>query len=299
MEKSSYNIKDVYKDISTINDYFSESNQSGAIIQKTENIIHKYCHFGNTSGNGQCRDYFEMASSGVIHLLEHLKKYNLGYDKLAEYAILWLSYKLAVKPTKKMTDLNKFYNKYIETNECYNSKINGNDGLTYKAIIDKKKDLMNIKEISHFDNPFSLLCNLYNKTNNETLVCGLYLDYANLFAESFKKRSQLSNNKEGSLYNKLLSILSDDYNHLKKKCVNFPSIPEIKHKKSPVINPEATSSSSSISTTLIPALSVFPVIPVFLGIAYKYSLFGIDKLFQRQYLRKKLKKVKKKMKLNI
>ncbi|CAD2112232.1 CIR protein PIR protein [Plasmodium vinckei] len=57
---------------------------------------------------------------------------------------------------------------------------------------------------------------------------------------------------------------------------------------------EFTPSNSSTSSKLIPVLSIFVVIPIFLGIAYKYSLFGVDKLFQRQYLRKKLKKVKKK-----
>ncbi|CAD2086703.1 CIR protein PIR protein [Plasmodium vinckei lentum] len=57
---------------------------------------------------------------------------------------------------------------------------------------------------------------------------------------------------------------------------------------------EFTSSNSSTSSKLIPVLSIFVVIPIFFGIAYKYSLFGVDKLFQRQYLRGKLKKNKKK-----
>ncbi|SCL84244.1 Plasmodium variant antigen protein Cir/Yir/Bir, putative, partial [Plasmodium chabaudi adami] len=60
------------------------------------------------------------------------------------------------------------------------------------------------------------------------------------------------------------------------------------------LNPEATPSSSSIASKLIPALLIF-AIPLFLGIAYKYSLFGFDKRLQRQYIREKLKKIKKKM----
>ncbi|SCL84051.1 Plasmodium variant antigen protein Cir/Yir/Bir, putative, partial [Plasmodium chabaudi adami] len=60
------------------------------------------------------------------------------------------------------------------------------------------------------------------------------------------------------------------------------------------LNPEATSSGSSIASKLIPALLIF-AIPLFLGIAYKYSLFGFDKRVQRQNLREKLKKIKKKM----
>ncbi|EUD70932.1 hypothetical protein YYG_04056, partial [Plasmodium vinckei petteri] len=80
-----------YKDINTINNYFTETKYSfGATLYRTDPIINKYCHYGNTSGNGNCRDYIQRTSSGVIHLLEKLKdKKGLEYDKLAEYAILW------------------------------------------------------------------------------------------------------------------------------------------------------------------------------------------------------------------
>ncbi|CAD2105454.1 PIR protein CIR protein [Plasmodium vinckei petteri] len=290
-----------------------------------------------------------MTSSGVIHLLKTLRdKYNLEYGKLAEYAILWLNYKLNAKTTQKMTDLNKFYTSYIVNNKCYNDKINGNDSMTYKDIIDKKKDLMDIKEISKFNIPFYILFYLNYVFHDEYLDCTYNSNLAKRFAKDFEELSKDSKNIEESLYNKILSTLSDDYKNLKniygkKKSCNFIDLPKIEPKNKPSENlaqnpvenrvessvqptalnleklsvqstalspaeksgqifgetPEVTSSSSSISTTLIPALSVFSVIPVFLGIAYKYSLFGVDKLFQRQYLRTKLKNVKKKMKLNI
>ncbi|CAD2102124.1 CIR protein PIR protein [Plasmodium vinckei petteri] len=323
MAKPSYNIEDVYRAISTINGYFYEEKQNGATIQKTEKIIHDYCHYGKASGNGNCSDYFQKASSGVIHLLKKLKGVSgLECDKLGEYAILWLSYKLLIKPKNNGVNLNHFYTNYIVKNNDYNNKIkdNDNDSLTYKAIIDTKKDLMNIKKITEFSYPFSILFYLYNVIKGNSLDCKKYPNYANNFAKQFEELSKDSNNIEGSSYNKMLSTLSNDYNNLKKiydnkNSCNFPPLPEIKPKKKPSENPaeisgrgfeqisgqtsEVISSSSSISTTLIPGLSVVSAIPVFLGIAYKYSLFGIDKLFQRQYLRKKLKKVKKKMKLNI
>ncbi|CAD2096462.1 CIR protein PIR protein [Plasmodium vinckei brucechwatti] len=319
-----YNIENVYKAIITINDYFFENKQGQLIVPNNNRSIHDYCHYGSNTGKGNCSGYFEMAGSGVIHLIKKLKDtHNLEYEQLAEYAILWLSYKLNIYTKNNTPKLNDFYTKYIETNKHYNEKING-DGPTYKAIIDKKKNLMYTNDVYYLNHPFSLLCNLYKMINEGYTYCNFYLGYANLFADSFKKRNEHSNNKEGSLYNKILSTLSDDYTNVKniyhsKKCTSFPSIPEIKHKKRPVENsvkgslessangseqilgytPEGTSSNSSISTTLIPGLSVVSVIPVFLGIAYKYSLFGVDKLFQRQYIKNKLKKVKKKMKLNI
>ncbi|EUD69649.1 hypothetical protein YYG_05124 [Plasmodium vinckei petteri] len=264
-----------------------------------------------------------MTSSGIIHLLKMLKdNHRLEDDKLSEYAILWLIYKLNVQTINRGINLNNFYTKYIETNKHFNEKIKGEGSLTYKEIIDKKKDLMNInnKEISKFNIPFYIVFYLFDTVYDEYVNCTHKTSYARLFASEFEKFNNDSNNIEGSLYNKMISTLSDDYNKLKniyhnKKCTSFPPIPKITPKKplaqSPVEisgkvseqmlveTPKVTSSSSSISTTLIPALSVFSIIPVFLGIAYKYSLFGVDKLFQRQYLRKKLKKVTTKMKLNI
>ncbi|CAD2084088.1 CIR protein PIR protein [Plasmodium vinckei lentum] len=334
MAKPSYNIKDVYKDIYTINNYFTETKQNGATIQRTDKIIHDYCHYGKTSGKGNCSDYIQMASSGVIHLLKTLKdKHHLEYDQLAEYAILWLRYKLNQKSPYHKTELNDFYTNHIEKNNDYNNKIKGDDTMTYKDIIDKKKDLMNINGMTKFSYPFSILLFLYSEINKSIPNCKTHLGQAKDFDTRFKEFNKDPNHIEGSSYNKLLSTLSNDYNHLKNiyygknKSCDFPSLPELTPKKIsekiPVKNsgqssleksgkgseklsvqptaliPEVTSSSSSILSTLIPGLSVVSVIPVFLGIAYKYSLFGVDKIFQRQYLRKKLKKIKKSMKINI
>ncbi|CAD2099483.1 CIR protein PIR protein [Plasmodium vinckei] len=314
MAQPSYNINDVYKDIYTINNYFTETlTNVGATIQRTDLIINNYCHYGSTSGNGNCRDYIQRASSGVIYVLKTLKeKYDLEYDKLAEYAILWLRYKLNQTAPYHKTELNDFYTNHIEKNNDYNKKIKDN-GPTYKEIIDKKKDLMNINinEISKFSYPFSLLLFLYNENKTNNLNCTKHLGKAKDFASRFEGINKDPNNIEGSSYNKILTTISNDYGNLKKKCNNFPSLPELTPKKRPAEKSvkgsgktlgetlEVTSSSSSILSTLIPALSIVSVIPVFLGISYKYSLFGVDKLFQRQYLRTKLKKVKKKMKLNV
>ncbi|CAD2096819.1 CIR protein PIR protein [Plasmodium vinckei] len=278
-----YSIEDLYKDINTIDRYFYEEKQSGATIEITDKIIHDYCHYGNTSRKNDCRDYLEKASSGVIHLLKKLKEnYDLEYDKLSEYAILWLRYKLNQKEPHYKTKLSEFYNNYIQTNKHYNDKIKGNGSMTYKEIIDTKKDLMDIEEMTKFSYPFKMLLLLYDKNSNNSGKC-THSDYAKYFADEFEKINKISNNIGSSSYNKMLYRLSDDYNNLISKCTNFPPLPKI---KTPL-------------TTVIPVLSTFSVIPVFLGIAYKYSLFGVDKLFQRQYLRKKLKKVKNKLKLNI
>ncbi|CAD2114510.1 PIR protein CIR protein [Plasmodium vinckei] len=330
METSDDSIEDVYKDINKIDNYFKEDWNGQLTVSNKYGSIHDYCHYGDTSGN--CNGYFEMTSSGVIHLLKMLKdNHKLEDNQLAEYAILWLIYKLNVQEKNGEMNLNNFYTKYIETNKHYNNKIKGDGSLTYMEIIDKIKDLMNInnEEISKFSYPFSILFYLYDTVYYGYVECKNKSNYAKNFADKFEELNNDSNNIEGSLYNKMISTLSDDYNklkniyHSKNKSCDFPSLPELNPKKGPAQNvvdnsvektvekpgqssaqltalpSEGTSSSSSISTTLIPGLSVVSVIPLFFGIAYKYSLFGIDKLFQRQYIRKKLKKVKNKMKLNI
>ncbi|CAD2102323.1 PIR protein CIR protein [Plasmodium vinckei petteri] len=278
MAKPSYNIKDVYKDINTINNYFTETVEYGSRIQRTAPLIDIYCHYGNTTGNGKCHNYYQRASSGVIYLLKTLKdNYNLEYDKLAEYAILWLRYKLNRTDPYHKIKLNDFYTNHIETNKDYNKKIKDND-LTYKEIINKKRDLMNINEMTNFSYPFGILIYLYNSNN---LNCTSHLTQAKEFAARFEKLNKDSNHIENSSYNKILSTISNDYGNLKKKCDKFPSLPELTPQKRPAEisgkgsekilghTSEVTSSSSSISTTLIPALSIVSAIPVLLGIAYK------------------------------
>ncbi|CAD2087421.1 CIR protein PIR protein [Plasmodium vinckei lentum] len=290
---ANYNIKDVYSVFNKIDGYFYEKKlDGGGTVEYTDASIRKYCPNKNSSGYGTCSDYLQRARSGVINLLENLEKYNLEYDKLAEYAILFLSYKLKQHSQHKSTNLNTFYTKHIEKNVDYNKKIKGNGSPTYKEVIDKKKDLMNmnIKERSKFNDPFSILVLLYNEIKKNNKDCTNLSKKANEFVQNFKELNEDSNINGNTSYIKLLSTLSNDYDNFKiyfaekcNGCNDLPTLPEIKTPPS----------------KLIPALSVVSVIPVFLGIAYKYSLFGVDKLFQRQYIRKKLKKVKNKLKINI
>ncbi|SCL82787.1 CIR protein [Plasmodium chabaudi adami] len=285
MRNPSYKIEDVYKEFATIDGYFYVDEDDGSKTKVTNQAIHNYCDYTDRSGNDKCSGYYEMTSSGVIYLLENLKKkYDLDYDKLAEYAILWLSYKLKIKENNIIKKLSIFYNSYIETNGYYNKNING-DNLTYKEIIDKKKDLMDmdINEIFKLEAPFNILYYLYNEISDKKSFCTKNLDYAKKFAEKYEVL--LNNNDTGiddSLYSQILSILSTDYNNLQKKCTNFPSLP---------VYPR----SFSIKVTLIPITFIFVAIPIFLEFAYKYSLFGFGKRSQKQYLREKRKKAKRKV----
>ncbi|KEG00178.1 hypothetical protein YYE_04971, partial [Plasmodium vinckei vinckei] len=289
MAESSDNLKDVYKDIFTINDYFYVTDKGHFRVDtKYVELIDEYCHYENNSGNYKCDDYFLWASCSFIYLLKNFKKYGLEYDKFAEYAILWLSYKLNTVQDKCDMNLNNFYTNHIEKNEYYNNIIKDDDTTTYMKIIDKIKDLMDIKEISKFNDPFSILFYLYNAFHDEHVNCTNLSKKANQFAQYFETVNNDSNNIKDSPFSQILSTLSNDYNNLKNnygnsKCPDFKSRPELTPKKIPVRNsgidsgqtlgqtPEGTSSSPSILNTVIPGLSTFFVIPVFLGVAYKVN----------------------------
>ncbi|VEV57134.1 PIR protein CIR protein [Plasmodium vinckei vinckei] len=306
--------KNWYYDIYTIDDYFWEDDNRQFRVNTKHKSIHNYCYNGINSSFDNSRKYLEMTKCSVIYLLKMLKEnYKLEDDKLAEYAILFLSYKLKQHSQHKFIKLNDFYTNHIKNNNDYNKNIKDN-GPTYKEIIDRKKNLMDIKEISKFNDPFVILFYLYYVFYDEYLNCTYNSNLAKRFAKEFEELSKDSKNIEESLYNKILSTLSDDYNKLKniygnKKSCNFIALPIIEPKKKPSENlaqnpvenrvegsgknslensvqhtalspaekfgqislqpPEVISSSSSISTTLIPALSIVSAIPVFLGIAYK------------------------------
>ncbi|SCL91890.1 CIR protein [Plasmodium chabaudi adami] len=306
MTQSSDNLKDLYREFATIDGYFYVTEEGVFRVDTAHTSIVQYCNYENNSGTYECNDYFQLAICSVIHLLKNYKKYKLEDDKLAEYVILWLSYKLNTVKDKCDMNLNNFYTKHIEKNEYYNNIINGDDTTTYKNIIDKIKELMDIKEISKFNDPFSILFYLYNAFHDERVNCTTNLKLANNFVQNVETLNNDSNNIKDSSFSQILSTLSDDYNNLKNKygnkCSNIPSIPELTPKNKPVESsakggeqislqtPENTSSSSSILKTVIPVLSTFFVISLFLGVAYKYSLFGFGKRSQKRYLRENIKK---------
>ncbi|SCL95742.1 Plasmodium variant antigen protein Cir/Yir/Bir, putative [Plasmodium chabaudi adami] len=316
--------KGVCKVFKEIDELFKWEKNGSNINIVYDDSLKAYCPVVNYQNKKECVSYEQIISSAFTILLKDFKNvYDdddggvLEDDKLADYAILWLSYKIIQKLHSKVINLKEYYDKYLKKNNKY---IEGNsDAEAYKTcndIINKKQDLMNIdiQIISKFYEALQILCNMYNEDKEKNPDCAKCSKKANEFVEIFKGLNDNSNHTDGSSYNQLLHILSNDYDNFKNCCnkkkgesCDFPSLPKITPKKRSVQNPvespghkygqtsEDISSKSPIANTLIPVLSIFVAIPMFLGIAYKYSLFGIDKRLQRQHLRKKLKKIKKKM----
>ncbi|SCL95397.1 Plasmodium variant antigen protein Cir/Yir/Bir, putative [Plasmodium chabaudi adami] len=285
------------------------------IVVEYNNMFDAYCPT-NTGGKtrkngeeGQCIGYSETVISAFIQLQESFKSDNgqdkLERDKLAQYAILWLCYKINQHPSINY-GIDDIYKNFAEY-RYWTSK--------YNKYIEQIKKYMDIKDMSKLYEAFILLCNMYTEIDANKSNCTKCSQKASEFVKKFEILNDDSNNTEGSSYTQLLHALSNDYDNFKKTCCkgqssNFPSLPQISPKKSFVQNPiegpgntpgqtstqnsDVTISSSSIANKLIPSLLICSI-PIFLGIAYKYSLFGFDKRFHRQYLREKLKKIKKKM----
>ncbi|SCM00990.1 CIR protein, partial [Plasmodium chabaudi adami] len=214
------------------------------------------------------------------------------------YIVIWLIYMLRLKGGDQIGDVTKFYNKCINPAQGYIDSIkntNTNAYNTYKNLIDHKLYLMNtgIKDISIFYDAFKLLCKMYNEFEGDNPDCTKNLNDAKKFAEKYEILFNNNNNNdtdtdtEDSLYSQILSILSTDYYnfisqcHEKKEgCGRFPSLPDY-------------SRCSLTKNALI--TFIFVSIPIFLGVAYKHSLFGFGKRSQKQYLREKRKKTKRKV----
>ncbi|ETB59961.1 hypothetical protein YYC_03311 [Plasmodium yoelii 17X] len=199
----------------------------------------------------------------------------------------------------------------------------------YKGLIDARKYFldMNSNIVSKFYEALKSLCKLYNELGNNK-NCKNYLNDDNEFFKKYEKLKNDSDITGNDSYNKLLPTLLNDYDNFKKECNNILSPPPKETKENPGQTLVGISgqnvddlgqnvddlgqnvhsyeqyfaqdsgqdahnsdfaSSSSIVSKLIPVLLIFGAIPIFLGISYKYSLFGFRKRSQK-HLREKLKK---------
>ncbi|EAA22896.1 uncharacterized protein PY17X_1470701 [Plasmodium yoelii] len=209
---------------------------------------------------------------------------NLEGDKIVEYAILWLSYKLNQKKENRSTKLYDFYNNNIKTNSQYEKNISTDSNIKINmGFIDTKIESMNmdIKDISNFYDAFKSLCNMYSEIGVEDYEFNKCLENARELFEKYEKlKNALDINKESSYY-QLLSSLSNDYKNFEQlynmACDN----------SSPLV---ACPRSSVTKNTLITIGIIFVAASILLGVSYKYSLFGFRKRSQKQHLREKLKK---------
>ncbi|CDU16196.1 PIR protein [Plasmodium yoelii] len=242
------------------------------------------------------------------------------------YIIIWLKFKLNQISHHNITEIKDYYNNYIENSKDYtNCNEHDNDCCstlkdqlghdTFKDFIKENEYFMDMDmgmdNISNFYYAFKSLCNMHTECNSQNPDLVNFSKYVKEFGEKYEKLNNDSNNTDGSSHRQILSILSNDYDSFKTKykdaqCCKSSSLPTIGNKKIIVKgsgetlvhnseethaqNSEAIPQSPSIGNKLFIVLSIFAAIPIFLGIAYKYSLFGFRKRTKKQHLREKLKK---------
>ncbi|SCL87279.1 CIR protein, partial [Plasmodium chabaudi chabaudi] len=257
--------------INTIERLIDVKENDSGVYFSPNNLLKAYCTGRVNGQTGICFSYADMISSSVLLLLKLLEtSYDyedyLKNDKLAEYAILWLSYKLNKYPQKGINALNDFYTKHIEKNKYYNEQITkSSDKKTYKDIIYRKHDLMNIgiKDMPKFYEALKSLCDMYTEIDKSNPNFEICLEKANEFAANFEKFNGNSDITGNSSYRKILYTLSTDYDDFKndfaEKCTDCKDIPTLSAIKTPLI--------LLIARKLIPVLLAF-AIPIFLGIAY-------------------------------
>ncbi|ETB57386.1 hypothetical protein YYC_04788 [Plasmodium yoelii 17X] len=272
-----FNYSNIYcESINSIDKYFVDD-PNNSRKDASGDLLKKYCPGSNCSSDE------EKIISGFIMLLNKLE--NLESDKIVEYAILWLSYKLNQKKENGTTTLNDFYTKHIETNNFYKGKIsNDNDDRINMDLIGEKIRLMNmdIKDISNFYDAIKSLCNMHSEINVDNYQCSKCLENAGEFFEKCEKVKNVFDITKGTSYLQLWLSLSKDYKEFESNynsfwCNNGPSL-------------VACSRSSVTKNTLISIAIIFVAASILLGVSYKYSLFGFRKRSQKQHLREMLKK---------
>ncbi|ETB56069.1 hypothetical protein YYC_05895 [Plasmodium yoelii 17X] len=239
----------------------------------------------------ECKNDTDKVNARCLHIFETLFKNKSTFENdakgniyIVQYILIWLSYVLSLIKSEEKGRLNEFYTKHIKNGERYKKDIEGVTAYkNYKDLIDRYYYLlsMDMSIISKLYDAFSTLCDIYIEfeTNSN---CDDYLEKAKKFVEIYDEFNEDYNNGKDPPYNQLLSTLSNDYYNLKNVCNDFPSLPTYSRRL-------------VIKRTLIPIAFIFVAVSIFLGIAYKYSLFGFRKRFQKQKLREKIKNIIKKM----
>ncbi|CDU85268.1 hypothetical protein YYC_02863 [Plasmodium yoelii 17X] len=271
-------------------------------------------HFKTYCNNNTCDMPLEKINAGCLYLFDAFFKDSNLFKSVAnsninivEYIMIWLSYMLSLKENNEshISTLQHFYKTDIKGGDKYSNPIvNISEYSSYKELIDTKCYFlsMNKSMITKLYDAFKLLCEMHIEYEKNKSNCTKCSEKAEAFVTKYNELNRDHNNIDESSYKQLLCTLSTDYDNFKNKCNNTQCC---KSSPLPTIDKNITvkcsaqmsgdTSSSSIGNKLFIVLSIFVAIGIFLGISYKYSLFGFRKRFQKQKLREKIKNIKKRM----
>ncbi|EAA18204.1 putative yir4 protein [Plasmodium yoelii yoelii] len=263
--------------------------------------------FKNYCDNGNCEEEIDKISAACLYFFDKLIKDNSASKSninIVEYIMIWLSYMLSQTQSRENNSLNKFYTKHIKNGERYKKGIEGVTAYTnYKDLIDRNYYFLTMDKsiISKLYDALTSLCSMYFNDAGHIPKCSECMEAANNFVTKYEEAIKDPNITKNGLYNKVLSILSTlstDYDNLKNNIDDSSSLPSIKTKIY-LQKYGFLPLSLLITNYFYILLLIFGTIIFFIGIYYKYSLSGFRKRFKKQYLRKKLKKIKKEWTIDI
>ncbi|ETB59031.1 hypothetical protein YYC_03323 [Plasmodium yoelii 17X] len=262
------------------------------------NFSNNYCsniEFSDFLCNNISQSDFDKISAGCLYLLDEFIK-DCGVNppparnniNIVDYIMIWLSYMLNLKESEK-DNITCFYGTYVYYCDKYTKEINElTDYKSYTGLINTKMNILNMdnKILSKFYKAFKLLCEMYTEFDENKKDCTKCLGKSEEFVKIYEELNDPNNTNDGG-YCQAWSTLSNDYKNLKNKCKDDKFLPEINTKQTDAKcseqaskknseqlyaqDYEVASSSSSIASKLIPVLSIFGAIPIFLGIAYKVN----------------------------
>ncbi|SCL93049.1 CIR protein, partial [Plasmodium chabaudi chabaudi] len=186
-----------------------------------DKILNSYCPASENGGKGQCESDDLKLGSAFMALLNNFKSIdgeNPDGDKIYQYAVLWLSYKINQNPNIEF--IRTTIDKILKKNEWYNE---------LNIPVDDKKNTIRFHYI-YFTNLYNFLkgiCNTINKckgsSNNDECIksaeeCGkLYRSC--LIAFPWKEIC--------NPYCNVLTNLKNDYDEIRKK-YSDKNLPELK-----------------------------------------------------------------------
>ncbi|CXH20047.1 Plasmodium variant antigen protein Cir/Yir/Bir, putative [Plasmodium berghei] len=236
-------------------------------------FFNKYCP------NNNCDVDIDIVNDGCLWLFNNffgsfgISLYRNTYKDMVVCVMIWLSYKLNQKTEHRTTKLNDFYSNYIQNRTEY-AKHKPNDETydNYNKILDEIKEYMDIdiNNIS-YNKVLLVLFKCYENFGKNTVLNITSTNCPSLPTKKTAENGSISSSKE-------------------IKTIESSSKTEQSFHITTPVSSNTILSSSSLVNKLIPVLSTLVAIAIFLGISYKYMLFGFRKRTQKQHLRENVKK---------
>nr|AEP32845.1 variant surface antigen [Plasmodium chabaudi chabaudi] len=275
--------EELCKQIDQVEEYITFDSESQNYKFKND-ILNAYCPGSENGGKGQCESNDLKLGSAFMALLNNFKSIDgedSEGDKIYQYAILWLSYKINQNPNIEF--IRTTIDNILKQNEWYREL-----GIT----VDDKKSTIRFHYI-YMNNLYNFLkgiCETINKCKDPSKTSECMESAKNCSVLYRACIMQFPWREICNPYCSVLTNLKNDYDEIRKK-YNDMHLPELnlppglsncneECSKKASARPNGLPASSLIPTNInngnkLPYIAVpLVLIPIILGISYKYLTHG-------------------------